>query len=290
MLELLTDIVLDTLIDFIKLLPFLFATYLGMEWLEHKAGDLTRDMMVRSGRKGPIIGGILGVVPQCGFSAAGATLYAGKVITMGTLFSIFLSTSDEMIPVMLSQSAPVGVMIKVLVCKVVIAIICGMLVDTFIVPVKKSMRLMDINGLCKQEACECETKLLMPAIRHTIHTGGFILLVSFILNLIFGIMGEDVLGNLFQNLPLVGNMTAALIGLIPNCAPSVVLTQLYMSGVLDMGCLVSGLLTGAGIGLLVLFRTNKKTKQNLMIAAGLWIFGAVGGFAIDMIMKILGAL
>ncbi len=286
-MEIFTDIVLDTLIDFIKLLPFLYLTYLAMEWLEHKAADLTRDMMVRSGRKGPLVGAVLGIVPQCGFSAAAATLFAGKVITMGTLFSVFLSTSDEMIPVMLSQSAPVSVMAKVIVCKILAALIFGLIIDAFIVPVKKSMRLMDINGFCKQEACECETKIAMPALKHTIHTGAFILMVSFVINLIFGILGEEVLVEIFQNRPLLGNMTAALIGLIPNCAPSVVLTQLYMSGLLDLGCLVSGLLTGAGIGLLVLFKTNKHFKQNLCMAAGLWFCGVLGGLLVNLVTNLI---
>lgn len=280
------DVVIDTLIDFAKLLPFLFITYLAMEWLEHAAADVTRDMMVRSGRKGPILGAILGVVPQCGFSAAASTLFAGKVITIGTLFAVFLSTSDEMIPVMLSQSAPVSTMLIILACKVVIAFAFGIFIDTFLVPVKKSMRLMDINGLCKQEACECETRILMPALKHTLRTGLFIFVISFCLNTLFFLLGEDILANIFLNKPVIGNMMASLIGLIPNCAPSVVLTQLYMQGVVPIGGLVSGLLTGAGIGLLVLFKTNKNFRQNIRITIALWFMGVLGGLLVGVLYGI----
>ena len=278
------DIILDTIWDFVKLLPFLFITYLVMEWIEHNTHDEAQNLIKKSGKLGPVIGAILGVVPQCGFSAAGSTFYAGRVISMGTLIAVFMSTSDEMLPVMISSAAPVSEIFKVLAVKIVCAIIGGFIVDYLIFPTRKIDINVDIDELCTDESCGCKESshnILMPAIRHTLKTGLFIFVVSFVLNITIGYAGEDVLGKVFTNIPFVENMTAAVVGLIPNCAASVAITALYLQGAISFSAMISGLLAGAGVGLLVLFRVNNHQKENLRILGILYAFSVIFGFVIS---------
>ncbi len=280
------DIIIDTLVDFLKLLPFLFITYLVMEWIEHHTEEESLNLIKKSGKLGPVIGSILGVVPQCGFSAAGSTLFAGRVISAGTLIAIYLSTSDEMIPVMIAKSVPAAMMGKILIVKVVIAIIGGFIVDLLIFPTRKINVEVDIDDMCTDESCGCKSgghNILIPAIRHTLKTGLFILIVTFILNVTIGFAGEDALSNLFTNIPFVENMIAAVVGLIPNCAASVALTTLYIEGAISFSALISGLLAGAGVGLLVLFRVNNHQKENLRILAILYGFAVVFGFVLSFV-------
>lgn len=280
------DIIIDTLLDFAKLLPFLFITYLVMEWIEHNSHEGSQNLIKKSGKLGPVFGSILGAVPQCGFSAAGSTLYAGRVISMGTLLSIYMSTSDEMLPVMIAESAPVSEIAKILAVKVVCGLIGGFIIDLIIFPTRKMEINVDIDELCTDESCGCKEgshSVLIPAIRHTVKTGIFILIVSFVLNVTIGYAGEDVLGKLFSNIPFVENMVAAVIGLIPNCAASVALTTLYVGGMISFSALISGLLAGAGVGLLVLFRVNNHQKENLRILGLLYGFSVVFGFIISFI-------
>ena len=280
------DIIIDTLIDFLKLIPFLFITYLIMEWIEHNTKEGSEDLIKKAGKGGPIVGALLGVVPQCGFSAAGSTFYAGRIISAGTLIAVFLSTSDEMLPVMIAKSAPVALIGKVLIVKVICAIIAGFVVDLLIIPTRKLDIHVDIDELCTDESCGCKSgghNVLLPAIRHTLKTGIFILIVSFVLNVTMEFAGTDAISGVFTNIPFVENMIAAVVGLIPNCAASVALTTLYIEGAISFSALISGLLAGAGVGLLVLFRVNNHQKENLRILGLLYGFAVILGFVTSFI-------
>jgi len=281
------DIILDTIIDFLKLLPFLFITYLVMEWIEHSTHEGGQNLIKKAGRMGPVAGAILGIVPQCGFSAAASTFFAGRVISAGTLIAIYMSTSDEMIPVMIAKSAPVSEMVKILAVKVICAIIGGFIVDILVFPTKKKDIQVDIDEICTDEACGCKEgghNMLIPAIRHTMKTGIFIFLVSFVLNVTLGFTGEDAINSVFTSIPFVENMIAAVVGLIPNCAASVALTTLYIQGAISFSAMLSGLLAGAGVGLLVLFRVNNHQKENLRILGILYGLSVVLGFLVSFIM------
>ena len=239
-----TDIILDTVIDFIKLLPFLFLTYLLMEWIEHNTGENSQNLIKKSGKFGPLIGSLLGVFPQCGFSAAGSTFYAGRIISMGTLIAIYMSTSDEMLPVMIAEAAPVTLIAKILIVKITCAIIGGFIVDLLLFPTRKHDIHVDIDELCTDESCGCKSgthNILIPAIRHTIKTGLFIFLVSFVLNVTIEFAGEGFISQAFTNIPFVENMIAAVIGLIPNCACiKFALTNFSLKGQISFSALISG--------------------------------------------------
>ena len=237
-----------------------------------------------AGKVGPLWGGLLGIMPQCGFSAAAASLYAGRVITVGTLLAVFLSTSDEMLPIFISESVAPATIIKILGAKVCIAIVSGFLAELVYVNVfKKKEKDMDIHVVCEEEHCSCEDGVLKSALKHTLKIFVYILLITFILTLVIEMIGEDHLAVVFQNIPVVGEMIAALVGLIPNCASSVVITELYLSGIIGAGAMMSGLLVNAGVGLLVLFRLNRNWKQNAGIMAALYGFGVVWGVIIELL-------
>ena len=278
------ELLFDTLLDSVKILPFLFLTYLVMELLEHKTGGKSKDQIRRARWSGPIWGGLLGVIPQCGFSTAASSLYAGRVITVGTLLAVYFSTSDEMLPIMISQAVPVPVMIKILGTKAIIAIISGMVVEVVYTRVlKKQEKEMDIHVVCEEEHCKCEDGIVKSAAKHTIKIFFYLLLISFVLNVIVGIIGEDTLAQFFVGTPVIGELIAASVGLIPNCASSVVITELYLDGIIGAGEMMSGLLVNAGVGLLVLFRLNRNGKQNAGIIATLYGLGVFWGVIIDLI-------
>ena len=276
----LINVILDSLIDSVKLLPFLFITYLVMEYLEHKAGDKMQAAIRSAGKGGPAIGAVLGIFPQCGFSAAASNLYAGRIITIGTLMAVFLSTSDEMLPIMISENVGAGMIVKVLALKVIVAVVAGFAVDCVF---RKREKELQIGYLCEQHHCHCENGILKSALHHTLEIFIYVLLISLALNLLIAWVGEDVLGSVILNRPIVGAVIAGLVGLIPNCAASVVLTQLYLSGVLSAGVLIAGLLSGAGVGLLVLFRVNDERKDNLRIVGLLYVIGVTAGIAVEII-------
>lgn len=274
------DVILDALLDTAKLLPFLFITYFAMEYLEHKAGDKTTAMVQKAGRFGPVIGGVLGMVPQCGFSAAASNLYAGRVITLGTLMAIFLSTSDEMLPILISAKAPLGEMLGIVAGKAAVGIVIGMLIDLCF---RKKEEHEHIHELCEHEHCHCEESIFKSALLHTLQIAAFLLAISLILNMILHFAGEEFLAGLILNRPVIGPLVAALVGLIPNCAGSVVLTQLYLEKVISFGSAFGGLLTGSGVGLLVLFRVNSDKKENLRILGLLYLIGAIMGMIAELI-------
>ncbi|MDE7286288.1 MAG: arsenic efflux protein [Lachnospiraceae bacterium] len=278
------DIIIDTLSDGIKLLPFLFVTYLIMEYIEHKTSRKARQVMKRSGKWGPVIGGILGIVPQCGFSTAASNLYAGRIITLGTLSAVFLSTSDEMLPILISQKAPANTIFRILLVKAAAGVLAGLVID-FMIQVKKGMEQEElrIEHMCDHQHCHCgEGKIVKSAVSHTLQIFVFIILISFLLNLLIGYVGEDMLAAFISEKSVLGPVVAGLIGLIPNCASSVVLTQLYLEGVLGAGSMIAGLLAGSGVGLLVLYRVNDNLKENIRITLMLYGIGVVMGILIEM--------
>ena len=268
-----SEIILDSVTDSIKLLPFLFLTYLFMEWLEHKTGSAARNKIRTAGKFGPVWGGLLGVIPQCGFSAAASSLFSGRVLTVGTLIAVYLSTSDEMFPIMISNAVPAATIIKILACKAGIGILSGLAVEYVYTHVlKKQEKDMDIHEICEEERCHCEHGLISSAV----------FLISLALNIIIGLVGEETLAGFFTGAPVLGELIAALVGLIPNCASSVVITQLYLDHIIGAGAMMAGLLVNAGVGLLILFRLNKDRVQNLKIIATLYGLGVFWGIIIEL--------
>ena len=278
-----TDIILDSVIDSVKLLPFLFLTYLFMEWLEHKTGSAARNRIRTAGKLGPVWGGLLGMIPQCGFSAAASSLFTGRVITVGTLIAVYLSTSDEMFPIMISNAVPAATIIKILACKAAIGILSGLIVEYVYTHIlKKQEKDMDIHEICEEEHCNCEHGLISSALSHTLHVFVYIFLISLALNIIIGLVGEETLAGLFTGAPIVGELIAALVGLIPNCASSVVITQLYLEHIIGAGAMMAGLLVNAGVGILILFRLNHDRKQNFRILGLLYGLGVFWGIIIEL--------
>lgn len=307
MTEFLSEVVLDCLIDYLKLVPFIFLTYLLMEIIEHKAGEKLEKTTRKAGRLGPLFGGLLGAVPQCGFSAAAAGLYSGRLITVGTLIAIFLSTSDEMIPVMLSSAAIQKsgwiVPLKLLAVKVVCAVIAGFAVDLVVRLVNRNKPLVptdepeEICEMCEHEHCHCEKHgIFLSALIHSAKILGFIVAVMFAVGTAIFILEQngidkEKIGDFIKGLPVLGEFLTGLIGLIPNCAASVVLTELYAEGVITAGQALSGLFTGAGVGVLMLFRTNRgRLRENLLILLTLYLSGVGFGllFSLTGLSGLLG--
>lgn len=275
-------IIEHTLIDSLKLFPFLFLTYLVMEYLESRAGAFSEKMVQKAGKFGPLIGGIAGIVPQCGFSAAASNLYAGHVITTGTLLAIYLSTSDEMLPILISAKMEGSLIAQILITKVVIAVAAGFFID-FIWKNKREYEAEYIHEICEHEHCNCESGVLASALNHSVKITIFIIIVTFVLNLILHNGGEEVLEEILLNQTFVGPILAGIIGLIPNCASSVLLTQLYVEGAMSFGSMMAGLLVGAGVGILVLFRVNIDRKDTLRIIGVLYIIGVMSGIVLQLL-------
>lgn len=278
------DILLDTILDSLKLLPFLFIAYLIMEYIEHKISDKSKEKIKKSGKFGPLFGSALGVFPQCGFSVAATNLYAGRIITLGTLIAVYLSTSDEMLPIFISKATPINVIISVLLVKFVIGMIYGFLIDLVINLKNKNKQIEDkIVDLCEEEHCHCEKGIVKSALKHTISVFIYIFILTLVINVIVETIGEDTLKNFMSGASIFEPIIASLIGLIPNCASSVIITELYLSEIISFGSLIAGLLVNAGAGILMLFRINKHVKENIKIVLLLFILGAVTGIAMNLI-------
>lgn len=278
------DAILDSLIDTVKLIPFLLITYIIMEFIEHKTSHKTKDAIKKSGHFGPLIGGILGVVPQCGFSAAASSLYSARIITLGTLIAVFLSTSDEMLPILISEAVDVRIILSILGIKLVIAVVVGFIIDLFFrKKFETSEDEPEIKDLCEHEHCHCEHGIFKSALKHTINITLYIFIISLVLNIIIYFIGEDNLAHILNSTPVVGPIVASLVGLIPNCASSVIITQLYLSNVLNFATMIAGLLVNTGVGLLILFRTNKDLKENIKITVLLFAIGVIFGIIFDLI-------
>lgn len=276
------DVILDTLLDAAKLLPFLYLAYLLMEFLEHHAGGKTERLLTKSGKVGPLFGGLFGIVPQCGFSAASAELYAGRLITSGTLLAVYLSTSDEMLPIMISH----GIFpYKLLLAKFAIGVAVGFAVDLVSRLLRRARPVAEetaIEDICEREHCNCGDHIALSALKHTLRIVGFLLVISFLLNTGIYLIGEERLAAVVSDRPVLANLLSALVGLIPNCASSVALTELYLSNIISVGVLLSGLLVNAGVGLLVLFRNNRPLRDSFRILAILFAAGLLAGLLIDL--------
>lgn len=270
------EIILETIIDNLLLFPFLFEAYLLLEYLEHKASAQTLEKIAKSGRKGPIIGALCGIIPQCGFSAAAANFYAARVITLGTLIAIFLSTSDEMLPIMLAQSLPLKDICLIIGYKFLYGLFCGFLIDFYfgIKPLST-----DISSLCHNANCHCEKEnsLVKAAFFHAFNITVFIFAVTLALNTVFDFFNISSNNFEFMQKPLISELLAALFGLIPNCSPSVILTQLYIEGSINLSTMLSGTLAGSGVGILILFKINHNLKENVKILVLTYFLGVFGG-------------
>jgi hypothetical protein len=287
-MEMILDALLDAAIDTVKLIPFLFITYLIMEALERKTSGHTTSLMSRVGRFGPIVGALVGIVPQCGFSAAASSLYAGGLISIGSLLSVFLSTSDEMLPIFISEQVAAPTILRILISKAVLGMLSGLLVDFLLRFTKyRSKTEKHVRDLCEEEHCgyeEEEGSVLHSALVHTLHIVLFVFLITVALTIAVESLGEERVAGFLTGKPVIGTFLAALFGLIPNCASSVLITQLYLDGMLGAGQMMAGLLVGAGVGLLVLFRTNDRhPKENVKVALLLYCIGVFWGLLIELL-------
>ena len=279
----LEEVVFHGILDTLKLVIFLFLTYLLMEFIEHKASDSTRSLMQRAGSFGPLLGGALGGVPQCGFSAVASNLYTGRVITLGTLLAVFLSTSDEMLPIMLAGEVNIGKAMLIVVYKIIVGVLVGFGADLVLKLLHVKREEIDIDEICENDDCHCERGIFMSALHHTLTVSLFILAVTLGINSLVFFIGEEGLGAIMIDIPILSHLICALIGLIPNCASSVALTQLAVSGIISTGSMISGLLSGSGVGLLVLFRMNKRPRENFVILGILVLVGVVFGAVAELI-------
>lgn len=273
------DCILDGLVDVIKILPYLFITFTILEIIEHRFDN--EKILSKNNKYGPIIGALLGSLPQCGFSAMASSLFSNKVITLGTLIAIFLSTSDEMLPIMLSEKVEVLLLLKLVGLKVLIGIVGGLIID--LIYKSKKNESNNIENLCNKDNCQCDKEgLLLSSLKHTLKIGIFIVIANILINLIIYYIGEDKLSNLLLHKNIFTYFIASLIGLIPNCASSVIITKLYLSNLISVGTLFSGLLTGSGIGILLLFKYNKNMKENISILSIIYLIGVIIGILIDL--------
>lgn len=275
------DIFIDALIDTLKLLPFLFVAYLLMEAAEHHISEKMEARLQRVGKLGPLVGAVLGCVPQCGFSAAASNLYAAGLVTRGTLLAVFLSTSDEALPLMLGSAEGRRMILPLLLWKVIIGVAAGFAVDFIL---RRWGRPRELHDLCEHCGCDEESGILKPALWHTAHIVLFIFLLNLILNGAIELLGQERIGAILLNGSALQPFAAALVGLIPNCAASVMLTQLYLAGSLSFGSCLAGLCSGAGIGLAVLLRMNKSKRENIQIVATLYLVAALFGLVLQLIL------
>lgn len=360
-MDLLIDILLDAGKDTLSLVPFLLVTYLTLETLEHVAGDRVNGAIKRAGAAGPVVGSLLGMVPQCGFSAMAATLYAGRVVTLGTLVAVFLSTSDEMLPLLLAEQVPVQTMAMLLASKALIALVTGFIVDAAIRGLRRNARahaairrtvlgtavnpahvncahddhsggdIIDevaeagvsadhIHELCERDHCGCDEdedehehghghdhdhghegehehhhghghshshegtpvlSIIRSAISHTVQVSVFIFLVTLILVAVLETFGESAIEQFLRGNETLAVLGSALVGLIPNCSASVVITQLYLEGVLQLAPMLAGTLISAGVGYLVLFRTNRSARENAVFLVMMYVIGAGWGLILS---------
>ena len=271
--EIMFEVIKDTVIDTLKLIPFLWLTFYLIEVIEHKYQKKSQNIIKKSGKYGPILGGILGCFPQCGFSVMATNLYITKIISLGTLISIYLSTSDEMLPILLSEKSDIKTILSIIGVKVLIGIIAGIIIDLIFKKRKKH----SIQEICEHEHCHCEKGILASSIHHTLNTIIFIFITSFFINILMNYGLEQYLKNIFHTSSILTPFLSSLIGLIPNCGASIILTELYLNHILSFSSLISGLLTGSGVALLVLFKNNKNTKENLFILFLIYTIGVFSG-------------
>lgn len=279
----LKEVLLHGFLDILKLLPLLFLTYLLMEFLEHKASEKTERFLERSGPFAPAVGSAVGLLPQCGFSASAANLYTGRVITLGTLVAVFLSTSDEMIPILIAGNIKITTLVYILAYKFLVALLVGFAIELVFKLFSIKREPMNIDEICEEDNCHCERGIFYSAFHHTLTISLFVFAVTLVLNSAIFFVGEERLGIIIGNVPVLSHFVSALIGLIPNCAASVVLATFAAEGIITSGAMLAGLFSGAGVGLVVLFKLNKKLKDNLIIVLILISVGTLFGFIADFI-------
>ena len=278
------EIIEHTIEDSIKLIPFLFLTYLLMEYIEHKTKEKTKETIKKSGEFGPFFGALLGIVPQCGFSVSATNLYAARVITLGTLIAVYLSTSDEMLPIFLSEGVAIDSIIQILAIKLIIGMVAGFLIDLVLNLKNRGKQEEEkIIDLCEKEHCHCEHGIWKSALKHTVNIFIFIFIITFVINIAIHTIGEDTIASFMLDRPILGPIISGIIGLIPNCASSVIITQMYLENIISVGTMISGLLVGAGVGLAVLFRINKGVKENIKITVLLYAIGVISGILLELI-------
>lgn len=263
------------LIDTLKLIPILFLAYLLMEYLEHHTGNRINKMLEKSKKTGPLIGSALGIIPQCGFSGAAANLYSAGQVTAGTMLAVFIATSDEMLPILLSARTPIAIILLILAAKLIGGVTVGVVID-FLLRKRRKQTHDDIHSFCEHEHCSCDDGIFVSALKHTVKIVIFIFIVTLLINIAFEYLPEDKISAVW-NIPIIGEIVAAVIGLIPNCSSSVLLTNLYVKGVMGLSPMLAGLMVNAGVGLLVLFRVNKNHKDSIFMTALLFISGIVAG-------------
>lgn len=346
-MELLIHLLEHAFNDTIYLVPFLFVTYVALETLEHKAGDHAAELVRKAGVAGPLVGALLGAVPQCGFSAAGSALYASRAITLGTLFAVFLSTSDETLPLFIAEQVDPSIMFSIIATKVVIGMIMGFAIDGMLRLRIRDRLKHEKNIVALSEAargtsdsptapeadrnhndhtdCHCAEHgtrheccdhthhihheieqpfshhhchnasctisegsngwkdILLSALKHTVQVSLIVYLISFALVAVMEIAGEEALATFLATNPGIAISGSALVGLIPNCGASVIITQLYLDGMLGTGAMISGLLVSAGVGILVLFGENRRARQNIAILLGLFAIGVAWGLVFEVL-------
>ena len=279
-------LLIHTLKDTIGLLPFLLIAFLIIELIEHKLTNKTKKIIEKSGKLGPLLGSSLGMIPQCGFSVLATNLYITRIISLGTLISIYLSTSDEMLPILLSRNAGVSIILNLLFTKFIIGMISGFIID-FILRNKEDKHMEDYT-ICDDEHCHCdEENIFISSLKHTLKTFIFIFIITFILNFIMHEFGNEFIEKIFMKNNVFAPFISSLIGLIPNCGASVILTELYLSNVISYSSVIAGLLTGSGVAILVLFRNNKNIKENLIVLTLVYFIGAFSGVIINIISSFM---
>ncbi len=282
MLGALLDCFLDALIDALKLLPFLFAAYLFIEYLEHRASNKLVASLSKFGRLSPVIGAAAGLVPQCGFSVSAANLFAGRIISLGTLFAVFAATSDEALPILLGSNAR-GYALPLLAVKFAVGAAAGLLIDALHKRPASDEHLEahdELHAHCAHECCE--HGIVRTALRHTLMSFLFILASILLINVLLMLVGETTLAALFAGSGLLGTVLASLVGFIPGCGASILLTELFVGGAISFGSLCAGLTVNSGIGLLVLVRGNKRRRENLTVVGLLLLAGLLTGFVVNL--------
>ena len=262
-----TDSLIDALIDTLKLLPYLYVTFLIIELMEERLTARSRELISRAERFGPLVGSLVGLLPQCGFSVMATNLFITRIISLGTLMAIYLATSDEMLPIMISNRAALSQILPLLLIKLVTGLLAGTLIN-LIIPHQKTQQ--HDYTLCEDDDCECEEHgPFLAALKHTVNIALFILVITALLNVTVFLHGESFLEKILLVNEPVSPLLATIIGLIPNCGSSVILTQLYLSGAISLPMAASGLLANSGVALLVLFRNNHHRRQENLLIIGL---------------------
>ncbi len=279
-------IIIDTLLDTVKLVPFLFVAFFIIEYVEHKLSNKSEHLIKKSGKFAPFLGSLLGLIPQCGFSVVATNLYITRIISLGTLIAIYLSTSDEMLPIMLSNQASLKIILSLLGCKFIIGLIFGYLIDFIF---RKKAQENKIHDICEDEHCGCEESdsLIKSSLIHTSKTIIYLLIITFIINTLFHYIGSEYLSKILYKNSLFGPLITSLIGLIPNCGASIMITELYLNNTISFASTLSGLLTGSGVALIVLFKSNKSLKENLLILLTLYLIGSLTGIIFELILMLI---